>query len=103
MAFLKRRRGQWECTFRLRGRNSFSKSVLVMLFWLWGFGGLLFNGANIVGLTGSIGVGTSAYLSVMILLWIGGMLLFGIGALLSYSDFDGERQAEVADDIRIDG
>lgn len=38
----------------------------------------------------------------MILIWIGGMLLFGIGALLSYSDFDGERQAEAVGDIRID-
>lgn len=45
-----------------------------------------------MGLTGSVGVGTSAYLTATALIWIGGMVLFGIGALLSNNDFDGERQ-----------
>jgi len=44
-----------------------------------------------MGLSGSIGVGTSAYLAATSLIWIGGMVLFGIGALLARMDFDGER------------
>jgi len=82
---------KWERTFRLRSRQGIGRGFLSVLFWLWGTVGLLFNAGALMGLTGSIGVGTSAYLAATSLLWIGGMLLFGIGALLSPLDFDGER------------
>jgi hypothetical protein len=82
-----------------RGRKP---RLLSVLFWLWGIIGLLFNAGSLSGLTGSIGVGTSAYLAATSLIWIGGMVLFGVGALLSHSDFDGERPMPAnAGDVRI--
>lgn len=82
---------KWERTFRLRSNQRSGRSILAVLFWLWGVAGLLFNAGTLFGLTGSIGVGTSSYLSASCLVWIGGMVLFGIGALLAHTDFDGER------------
>jgi hypothetical protein len=96
---------KWERTFRLRSRSGGGRGFLVVLFWLWGLAGLLFNGGAMMGLTGSVGVGTSAYLTASSMIWIGGMVLFGLGALLSHSDFDGERPRsdDHLDDIRISG
>ncbi|NYG49870.1 hypothetical protein GGD67_007369 [Bradyrhizobium sp. IAR9] len=92
----------WERTFRLRSHHGVSKGFLAVLFWLWGVVGLLFNAGTLFGLTGNIGVGTSAYLTATCLVWIGGMVLFGIGALLAHSDFDGERPiGEDYGDVRV--
>jgi hypothetical protein len=82
---------EWETTFRMRSHQGIGRGFLSVLFWLWGGGGLLLNAGSLMGLTGSIGVGTSAYLAASSLIWIGGMVLFGIGALLSHNDFAGER------------
>ncbi|WP_128946890.1 hypothetical protein [Bradyrhizobium zhanjiangense] len=63
--------------------------------------GLLFNAVTLFGRAGSLGIGTWVYVTA-ILIWIGGMVLFGLGALLSHNDFDGERPLpEDAGDIRI--
>jgi hypothetical protein len=51
--------------------------------------GLLFNASALFGPTGSIGVGTPVYLTATSMIWIGGMVLFGMGALLSRNDFAG--------------
>ncbi len=51
------------------------RGVLMALFWLWGVFGLI---GNLLSLNSQIGI---AALSSQ-LLWIGGMLLFGLGALL---------------------
>ncbi|MDA9406508.1 MULTISPECIES: hypothetical protein [unclassified Bradyrhizobium] len=74
------RKEQWERTFRLKSHHGIARGFLVVLFWFWGGVGLLFNAGTLFGLTGSIGVGTSAYLTATCLVWIGGMVLFGIGA-----------------------
>ncbi|MET4258464.1 hypothetical protein ABIC09_003409 [Bradyrhizobium sp. S3.12.5] len=89
-----KRKESWERTFRLRSHHGASRGFLIVLFWLWGVVGLLFNAGTLFGLTGSIGVGTSALLAASALIWIGGMLLFGVGALLAHMDFDGERPTE---------
>ena len=53
-----------------------------VVFWIWGILGLLINGMSWLSLTGNVGVGTSAYMAAGILLWIGGMVLFGLGAVI---------------------
>ena len=53
--------------------------LLVILFWVWGGIGFLFNTINFFALTGSVGVGTSSYMAATLLLWIGGMLFFRDG------------------------
>jgi hypothetical protein len=88
----------WEQTFRLRRKASTGRSFLIILFWLWGILGLLFNAGSLLGLTGSIGVGTSAYIAASALVWIGGMIFFGIAALLCQLNFDGERPSEPKDE-----
>ncbi|WP_129590950.1 hypothetical protein [Bradyrhizobium shewense] len=63
--------------------------------------GLLFNAGTLFGWASSFGIGTSAFVTA-ILTWADGMVLFGLGALLSHNDFDGERRLpEDAGDIRI--
>jgi hypothetical protein len=92
----RRKPPEWEKTFRLRGRCGISKGALTLFFWLWGLVGLLFNCGTLFGIAGIVEVEKSTHLTATCLIWIGGMLLFGIGALLSRSDFDGERP--LADD-----
>jgi hypothetical protein len=55
------------------------RAVLMGLFWVWGAFGLI---GNLLSLNSQMGV---AALSSQ-LLWIGGMLLFGLGALLLRRD-----------------
>jgi hypothetical protein len=64
-----------------------------MFFWIRGAGGFLLNGFAFLGLTGNVGVGTSAYMSACILLWIGGMVLFGLGAIIIPGSMNFQRPA----------
>jgi hypothetical protein len=55
-----------------------------VLFGLWGGIGFLGNLLSLINMfaTSSIGVGTSAYAAAVALIWIGGMLFFGLGAIV---------------------
>ena len=61
------------------------RTILVWIFGVWGVVGLIFSLVNYSSAmqATSIGVGTTAYLMVGLLLWIGGMVLFGVGALIA--------------------
>jgi hypothetical protein len=62
--------------------------ALVTLFWLWGTFGFLINvGLYVDAMGKAIGVSAPATMSATLLLWIGGMLLFGIGALINPRDY----------------
>ena len=62
--------------------------ALVTLFWLWGAFGFLVNVGLYIDAAGkSVGVGTSAHMPATMLLWIGGMILFGLGALIGPRDY----------------
>lgn len=55
------------------------------LFYMWGLFGFLGNLVNALSMTtatGGVGVGTSAYVGTMALIWIGGMLFFALGSML---------------------
>ncbi len=71
------------------------RTALTIGFWLWGvvglFGSTLFILTNA---TGTVGVGTSAYITMILLYWIGGMLMFGLGALLINASYDFKRPSE---------
>lgn len=71
--------------------SSGMRGILLGVFWLWGFGGLAVNGMTFLGLPSNVGVGTSAYLAAMLLLWIGGMVLFGLGAIAISSSYEFKR------------
>jgi hypothetical protein len=101
MALFKRK-PRWVESFRLQSQPGGGRAFLGVMFWIWGLGGLILNGASLAGLSGSIGVGTSSYLAAVNLFWIGGMLLFGLGTLLSHNDFSAVKQAEDdVGDVRI--
>ena len=61
------------------------RTILIWTFGIWGGVGLIISlmSYNSASQSTSIGVGTSAYLMVGLLLWIGGMILFGVAALLT--------------------
>lgn len=75
----------------IRGIFTTGRTAFTILFWVWGGVGLLINGFSFLGLSGNIGVGTSAYLAASILLWIGGMVLFGFGAVIVPGTMNFER------------
>lgn len=55
-----------------------------VMFAIWGIIGLVLNLINSLTLFApSVGVGQSAYVSAWILLWIGGLLFFGIATLVA--------------------
>lgn len=99
MAFFKRKQS-WERTFRLRSRKGSGRWSLVAIFWVWGVCGLVINVNALFGLTGF--VVAAANLTAACLVWIGGMVLFGLGGVLSHSDFDGERPvSDSYGDVRV--
>ena len=56
-----------------------ARGVLIVLFWSWGIVGLFANGILFLALSGSVGLGMPADITATVLLWIGGMVLFGVG------------------------
>jgi hypothetical protein len=75
----------------IRGIFTPGRMIFTVFFWAWGIVGLFINGFSFLGLSGSIGLGTSAYLSASILFWIGGMVLFGLGTLIVPGSMNFER------------
>jgi hypothetical protein len=65
--------------------RSSQKTATVML------GGLLLIGSEFASVPTGVGVGTSSYIAAQSVYWLGGMVLFGIGALIDTQDFSGVR------------
>ncbi len=57
--------------------------ALMFMFWIWGLGYGFYTLALLASANASIslGVGTSSAVSMNILFWIGGLLMFGLGAI----------------------
>jgi hypothetical protein len=79
---------------KIDGLQPTLRGVLAMCFWLWGCFGFLLNIMSFLGLGWSISVGTSAYLTACLLLWIGGMVMFGLGALITPNNYEFKRPSE---------
>lgn len=62
-----------------------NKSAKVVL------GGLLLIGSEFMSVPSGVGVGTSSYIAAQSVYWLGGMVLFGLGALIDTQDFSGVR------------
>ena len=64
------------------------RSMWIVVFWVWAIVGLLINGFHVF-LAHSmyeLGVGTSAAVMMDIVFWVGGSLVFGLGAILTKED-----------------
>ncbi len=59
-----------------------ARTIFSILFWIWGILGFLVCTGNYLSLSGSVGVGTSTYMALGFLYWLGGMMLFGLSALI---------------------
>jgi hypothetical protein len=70
---------------------------------MWGLGGLLLIGSEFVSIPSGVGVGTSSYIAAQSVYWLGGMVLFGLGALIDTQDFSGARPKPEEDygDVRV--
>jgi hypothetical protein len=66
----------------------------LLLFWIWSVVGLGYNLIQFFSLPANVGVGTSAYLIVTLLIWIGGMVMLGVGALLIPGGYDFKRPSQ---------
>jgi len=53
--------------------------------------GLVIIAVDFLSLPPNVGVGTSAYIGAAALLWIGGMVMFGIGTLISAGHYQFRR------------
>jgi len=71
--------------------RSEGRTFLKICFWVWGVVGLIGNTINFLSATGSVGMGTSTYITMCLLYWIGGLLLFGMGALMINANYDFKR------------
>jgi hypothetical protein len=83
---------KWISQARIEGAAIVNLSSV--LFWIWGLIGLAVNGLYFLLMPSGVGVGTSAYVAACIMFWIGGMVLFGIGALLRPTDYEFKRPVE---------
>ena len=76
---------------KIEDEGSAAKSLIGFVFWSWGVIGMVIMAASIANLPSNVGVGTSAYFTLLVLFWIGGMVLFGFGGLLVGSKFEFNR------------
>ena len=82
---------KFEISAMIEGARTGFQAFATLCFWVWGGFGLVLNIGAFVGLGISISVGTSAYLAASSLLWIGGMIFFGLLGLISRSVYEFKR------------
>jgi hypothetical protein len=77
--------------------------ILQRHFWMWAIGGLVLIGFEFLSVPSGVGVGTSSYIAAQSVYWLGGMVLFGLGALIDTQDFSGVRPKPKDDygDVRV--
>jgi hypothetical protein len=97
------KKSDWEETFRINALTRGGRGFCSVIFWIWGLGGLLLIGSEFVSIPGGVGVGTSSYIAAQSVYWLGGMVLFGLGALIDTQDFSGVRPKVKDDygDVRV--
>jgi uncharacterized membrane protein YhaH (DUF805 family) len=96
-----RSRQKWDEVYQIDSRTSGARFLLAILFWLWGIAGfflIIVDAAETMSkLQTGVGVGQSSFLAALAVVWIGGMVFFGVGSLLAGNDMD-VRQRAIADD-----
>jgi hypothetical protein len=83
---------KWEEVYQINGNLSAIRFLLGLLFWIWGLGGFTLVIVDMLELIGKlkegVGVGSSSFLAAIAVVWIGGMVFFGMGALIAGSNFN---------------
>jgi hypothetical protein len=94
------KKSEWEETFRINVVGRGGRGFCSVIFWLWG---LVAIGAELGTRPSGVGVGTSSYIGAQCAYWVGGMVLFGLGALIDTQEFSGVRPAPKNEygDVRV--
>lgn len=81
---MNRKTTPWINALRLQRKGAMA-DTLRGLFWIWGVLGLfiVIGGLVQMSLQGSVGVGTSSYVTAIATSWIGGLVLFGLGSIIT--------------------
>jgi hypothetical protein len=97
------KKSDWEETFRINAIGRSGRGFCSVTFWIWGLGGLIAIGFEFMSIPAGVGVGTSSYIAAQSVYWLGGMVLFGLGALIDTQDFSGVRPKSKDDygDVRV--
>jgi hypothetical protein len=97
------KKSEWEETFRINALTRGGRGFCSVIFWIWGLGGLVLIGSEFASIPSGVGVGTSSYIAAQSVYWLGGMVLFGLGALIDTQDFSGVRPKAKDDygDVRV--
>ncbi|MCP3383205.1 hypothetical protein NLM31_22825 [Bradyrhizobium sp. CCGUVB4N] len=98
-------RQQWNEVYLINTRRVVGRNFLAVLFWLWGIAGffvVIVDALDTMSkLQSGVGVGQSSFLAAIAVVWIGGMVFFGLGALLAGSDMEVVQRAEDYGDVRV--
>jgi hypothetical protein len=100
---------KWEEVYQINGSLSGIRFLLGLLFWVWGLGGFALVIVDMLELMSKlkegVGVGSSSFLAAIAVVWIGGMVFFGMGALIAGSKFNLMQrvQDEQYGDVRVGG
>src|SRR3979411_2514249 len=88
---------RWEEVYQINGSLGEIRFFMGALFWIWGLAGFALVFVQLAEmmskLKDGVGVGSSSFLAALALVWIGGMVFFGIGALVASSSFNVMRPA----------
>ena len=98
---------RWEEVYQINGSLSGVRFLMGSLFWIWGLAGfalVLIQLTEMMSkLKKGVGVGSSSFLAALAVVWIGGMVFFGLGALVAGSNFNVVQRASEDEygDVRI--
>jgi hypothetical protein len=99
---------RWNEVYQINASMGAIRFLLALLFWIWGICGfalVAIQASEVFGkLKDGVGVGSSSFLAAIAVVWIGGMVFFGLGALIAASNFNVmQRVAEEAEygDVRV--
>lgn len=100
-----RSKQQWAEVYQINPRSVGGRAFLAMLFWLWGIAGFFIVIVDALDtmskLQSGVGVGQSSFLAAIATVWIGGMVFFGLGALLAGGNMEVVQRADGYDDVRV--
>jgi hypothetical protein len=102
-----RRAPKWEQIYRIDGSTGGIRLLMGALFWIWGLGGFALVLTDLSELFGKlregVGVGSSSFLAAIGVVWIGGMVFFGLGALIASANFNMMQRVQDDDygDVRV--
>ena len=98
---------RWEEVYQINGSLSGVRFLMGSLFWIWGLAGFALVLIQLTEMMSKlkecVGAGSSSFLAVLAVVWIGGMVFFGLGALVAGSNFNVVQRASEDEygDVRI--